>query len=85
MREGLASARYALILDLECRRLSSCRQVVHSSQPHLHVQAVEGIFTQSYCINECIFHARFANIVAYAYMYFMLYCESPCLPALDVH
>ena len=33
--EGEASARYALIRDLECRRLSSFREMVHSSQPHL--------------------------------------------------
>lgn len=35
MSEGEASALYALMRDLECRRESSMRDVTHSSQPHL--------------------------------------------------
>lgn len=32
---GLANARYALILDRECRNESSNRDITHSSHPHL--------------------------------------------------
>lgn len=34
---GLANARYAFILDRECRNESSNRDITHSSQPHLKI------------------------------------------------
>jgi hypothetical protein len=33
-----------------------------------------------YCINKCIFWAHFANVVAYAYMYFMFLGMLRCSP-----
>ena len=35
IRDGLANARYELMRDRECLKLSSCREYIHSSQPHL--------------------------------------------------
>ncbi len=40
MSEGEARARYALIREREWRRLSSDREVMHSSQPHLEEKKV---------------------------------------------
>ena len=40
MSEGEARALYALILDLECRRLSSSLDSEQSSHPHLKLESV---------------------------------------------
>lgn len=41
MREGEASARYALMRERECRRESSILDVTHSSHPHLQTEPQE--------------------------------------------
>lgn len=41
IKDGEARARYAFILDLECRSESSILEVTHSSQPHLQIEILK--------------------------------------------